>query len=44
MFEGILEKLQQLDYWSMGIGIILVVVAFFIWSRWKSHKNGKVVK
>lgn len=36
MFEGILEKLQQLDLWSMGIGIILIVAAFFVWSRWKS--------
>jgi hypothetical protein len=31
MFEGILEKLQQLDFWSMGIGIVLTVVVFWIW-------------
>lgn len=39
MFEGILEKLQQLDLWSMGIGIVLIVVAFFVWSRLKTRKN-----
>ena len=43
MLEEIVTKLQQLDLWSMGIGIILVVVTFFVWRVVRSRKT-KVVK
>jgi hypothetical protein len=44
MLEQILEKLQMLDYWSMGIGIILTVVTFFVWAKIRAYKKEKQVK
>ncbi|MFA5049087.1 MAG: hypothetical protein WC516_08740 [Patescibacteria group bacterium] len=45
MFEGMLEGFQNLDYWSMGIGIILTVIAFAVFRMkiWK-RKDKKEVK
>ena len=39
MWDTVLGYLQQLDLWSLGIGIIVIVSAFFVWSRWKGKKN-----
>jgi heme/copper-type cytochrome/quinol oxidase subunit 2 len=39
VWEQILEKLGQLDFWSMGIGIVLVVVAFFVYAAIKKRRN-----
>lgn len=44
IWAEILEKLQQLDMWSMGIGIILTVAAFFVWTQVKKNKKKSVVK
>lgn len=39
VWDQILTKLSQLDFWSMGIGMVLIVVAFFIYAAIKKHKN-----
>ena len=39
VWDQLLEKLGQLDFWSMGIGMLLVVVAFFVYLTIKRHKN-----
>lgn len=44
MWEQILVKLQELDMWSMGIGIILTVAAFFIYTQARKNKKKTVVK
>lgn len=44
MWEQILIKLQELDMWSMGIGIILTVAAFFIYTQARKSKKKPVVK
>lgn len=44
MFEQILVKLQELDMWSMGIGIILTVVTFFTWTQIRKGKKKSIVK
>jgi hypothetical protein len=43
IWAEILEKLQQLDMWSMGIGIILTVAAFFIYTQARKNKKKKTV-
>ena len=44
MWAEILEKLQQLDFWSMGIGMVVIVAAFFVWTQIKKNKKKKIVK
>lgn len=44
MWAELLEKLQQLELWSMGIGIILTVAAFFVWTQVKKNKKKTIVK
>lgn len=43
MFEQLVIKLQELDMWSMGIGIILTVATFFIYTQIRKNKK-KTVK
>jgi ABC-type nickel/cobalt efflux system permease component RcnA len=48
MFEWLLVSLQQLDLFSMGTGIILMVIAFAIWYMkvWKkkANKDNTIIK
>jgi hypothetical protein len=44
MFEEILAKLQALDLFSMGTGIILTVIAFAIFKMKIWKKKTKEVK
>jgi len=41
MWAEILEKLQQLDMWSMGIGIILTVATFFVYTQIGKYRKNK---
>ena len=46
MWGYILAYLQELDLWSMGIGIILTVATFFVYTQIGRYrkKNKKQVK
>ena len=41
MWEQILIKLQELDMWSMGIGIILTVATFFVYTQIGKYRKNK---
>jgi hypothetical protein len=44
MFEEIVQKLTELDLWSMGIGVVLTVATFYVIMVIRKNRANKKVQ